>query len=171
MSVTFIILSILLVLSALGVVLFENPLHSALSLVVNLIGVACVFADLEAHFLAVIQIIVYAGAIMVLVLFVLMLLNAKSEERKFSGMTKLLSTGVIGAFFVTLVLQVNKGFWSDPAIPFVKAKNFVHEGTVELVGQELFTKYLFTFESASLLIMAAVVGATMMAKSRGRSSD
>lgn len=75
------ILAILVLLSALAVVLLPNPLHSALCLASNLVAVAGIYALLGAHFLAAVQVIVYAGAIMVLVVFVLMLLNVKSEER------------------------------------------------------------------------------------------
>ena len=79
MDIIFYFLSALIIVASIGVVVLKNPVYSALSLIATLLGVACVFAIMQAHFLAVVQVIVYAGAIMVLVLFVLMLLNVKSE--------------------------------------------------------------------------------------------
>jgi len=159
MSIVFILLSAVLLASALGVILMKNAIHSALCLVVHLVGVACVFAALDAHFLAVVQIIVYAGAIMVLVLFVLMLLNTKSEERDITGVLQFLIAGGIAVFFIALVSREVLNQW--PVIPQVEPTVV---GTVSSMGLLLYSKYLIPFEAAGLLIMAALVGAAMLAK-------
>ena len=177
MTPVFIVLSALLVASALAVVLMENPLHSALALIVNLVSVACVFASLNAHFLAVVQVIVYAGAIMVLVLFVLMLLSVKNEEKSAITWSQIALGGAFGICFVGAVAKVSLQQWGAGAVILAKGivgKNSAVlgktatsvEGTVEAVGEVLYTNYLFPFEAASILIMSAIVGATMLAKAK-----
>ncbi|MCB0333608.1 MAG: NADH-quinone oxidoreductase subunit J [Bdellovibrionales bacterium] len=164
MSLTFCILGAIIFASACGVVLMRNPIHSALCLIVNLVAVAGIFAQLQAHFLAVVQIIVYAGAIMVLVVFVIMLLNAKEEETSISTWLLSLFALVGGVVFVEMVFPLLRESFPVSA----SAKNPV-VGTVEAIGQVLYTKYLFPFEAASLLILIGVVGALMLAKSEKRS--
>jgi len=161
MTVLFFLISGIVLISGVAVVALRNLIHSALSLVVNLVSVAALFAMLDAHFLAVVQIIVYAGAIMVLFLFVIMLLNLKVEAAKRYGTVMLVSAGVTGAFFIGLL-----------AVLFRQGFSSVSEGTTKVVGgvaeigQVLYTRYVFAFEAASLLIIAAIVGAVMMAKRR-----
>ncbi|MCI5064159.1 NADH-quinone oxidoreductase subunit J [bacterium] len=162
MPLVFVILSALLIASAVGVILFRNPIHSALCLVVNLVGVACVFAALEAHFLAVVQVIVYAGAIMVLVVFVLMLLNSKTEERTLSGVIQLVLSGIIGGCLVSVVGPFIIEQW-----PIVAREEPPISGSVEALGKVLYTDYIFPFETAGFLVMAALVAAAMLAKTKG----
>ena len=157
----FFLLSAAIVLSGVAVVAFRNPIHSALSLVVNLLAVAALFAMLDAHFLAVVQVIVYAGAIMVLFLFVIMLLNIKVEAAKRYGTLMMVSAGVIGALFIGLLVKLFSSGFAGVADPSKELSGGVLE-----IGQILYTKYIFTFEAASLLIIAAIVGAVMLAKRR-----
>lgn len=164
MMILFLIVSALLIASALGVVLFRNPIHCALSLVVALLGVAAVFAMLDAHFIATVQIVVYAGAIMVLVVFVLMLLNAKMELPR-RGVP--LSGGAAVLFAALFMLMLVPLFFIGD-LPIEKAPAVPLEGSVEAMGKLLYSKYVFTFEAASILIMAAIVGAVMVAKRRYR---
>ena len=159
MSIVVVCLGALLIGSALGVVLSKNPIHSALFLVANLVGVACVFGALGAHFLAMVQIIVYAGAIMVLVIFVLMLLNAKSEQRTLGTYFQLIGAGVASLIFIGVVGQEVLVQWPVQVGP---AEALV--GSVEAVGQLLYTEYLLPFEAAGVLLMAALVGAALLAK-------
>lgn len=150
-------------ISGVGVVSFRNPIHSALALVANLLSVAGLFALLDAHFLAAVQIIVYAGAIIVLVVFVLMLLNIKVEPVNKISPTFALSSVLTGALFLLIIVPLlNQAFraFPDPKQPI--------EGTMEAMGKIVYTKYLFPFEAASVLIMAAIVGAVMLAKKKGR---
>ncbi len=161
MYLFFFLLSAIVVLSGIAVVAFRNPIHSALSLVTNLLAVAALFAMLDAHFLAVVQVIVYAGAIMVLFLFVIMLLNVKVEAVKRYGSLMLLSAGIVGALFIGLLAKLFGSGFAGVAEPTKELSGGVLE-----MGRILYTKYVFTFEAASLLIIAAIVGAVMLAKRR-----
>lgn len=161
----FAIFSLVLLLSAVGVVAFRNPLYSALCLVVHLIGVACLFAQLGAHFLATVQVIVYAGAIMVLVIFVLMLLNIKVEPVKSFNLGYVVIGGITSAallYFLVPMLLRSFAVFADPVAPI--------EGGAKQIGLLLYSQYVFPFEIASILIMTAVVGAVMLAKRRYRSN-
>ena len=165
MMLIFTIMALIVVASAIGVVAFRNPIHSALSLVTNLLTIAGLFAQLDAHFLAAVQIIVYAGAIMVLVLFVLMLLNVKTEEPKGWALVFTSLVVVAGCIFAALIIPtLNTAFevFPDPKGDVV--------GSAVNIGRVLYTEYLFPFEAASVLIMAAIVGAVMLARRRYRTS-
>lgn len=164
MNFAFSILAILLVATALGVVTSRNLVHSALCLILNLFLVAGTFALLDAHFLAAAQVIVYAGAIMVLVLFVIMLLGLRPSPLRPSLVT-IVSSVVVGLLFLNevapLLLRVFQG---------VDVVGLGGEGTVRAVGQLLYTKYVFTFEAASLVIMTGIVGAVVLAKRKAGSA-
>jgi len=173
MNLLFIIFAAIVVVSALGVVLLRNPVHSALALVSNLVGVAAIYAMLNAHFLAVVQIIVYAGAIVVLVLFVLMLLNMKVEALKRHEKIFYTTVMLVAVAFCAAILPILHQFFGEfnPAASLTIASGAAAsgaaalprvEGTVEAIGKVLFTRYLFLFEAASILIMAALVGAVML---------
>lgn len=150
------------VASALGMVLnVRNTVAAALSLVVTMISLAVVYVLLEAHLVAVLQIMVYAGAIVVVFLFVVMLLNLRTDvfapprARLLKAAGALLAIGVTGAF-LTLVPR---------ALPTVQELPEGFGGYRE-VGKALFTDFLLPFEAASLLILAAMVGAVIQAKRR-----
>lgn len=158
------VFGIFTVLSSLGVVFSRKPLTSALYLVVTLFLVAVHFALLGAHFIAVIQIMVYAGAIMVLVIFVIMLLGAEPEGTKQRyGISTLFSVVVLGFFLYTVLSSVRSGFKLEVA-EFIKPQTeLLTLGNTEAVGRLLYTKYLFPFELASLLLLAAIIGAVVLA--------
>ena len=161
MVVFFTLTALLLVLSAIGVVAMKNPVHNALCLLVNLLGVAAVYAMLEAHFLAVVQIIVYAGAVVVLVLFVIMLLNLKDEGRQKFGALYVLfgSLALIG--FLALALPL----FRDAGLVFQTPEHLT-AGTTRELGSVLFGRYVFAFEMAGVLLLAATVGAVMVARKK-----
>ena len=164
MMFVFVILSLILIVTAMGVLCFYNPIYSALCLIANLLTVAAFFAMLDAHFLATVQVVVYAGAIMVLVMFLLMLLNFKLEKPKTMGIFLLVLSGITGFAFLYLVIPIiNDSFKVFPDVD----KNVV--GTVRSMGELLYTKYVFPFEAASILILAAMVGAVMIGKRYYRS--
>lgn len=163
MSIAFFLLSLVIVCTGIGVVVSRNPINSALNLVCNLIAVAGVFALLEAHFLATVQVIVYAGAIVVLVLFVLMLLNLKVEvpTRKSTILTAV--AVLSGIVFLAAAVPSILDFFSQVGRPQIGAAPAA-VGSVKAIGRVLYTQYVFTFEAASVLIMAAIAGAVMLAK-------
>lgn len=161
MELLFYLISVVLVVASIGVVLFKNPIYSALALVANLVSVAALFAMLDAHFLAVVQIVVYAGAIMVLVMFVLMLLNAKIENENRNTALYMVAVLIAGVVFTGLLSsQILTAF--DPA--GLQQMALVLDGGVAAMGRQLYTRFVFPFEAASVLILVAMVGAVVLAK-------
>lgn len=157
------IISAFAVASALCVVVLRNPLFSAFSLIVNLLAMAGLYAVMGAHFLAVSQVVVYAGAIMVLVLFVLMLLNLKAESgRKLGFFRSVLAVGIGALIFVSVAVPMLGQFQGGAPILVENFKN--SEGTVKAVGQAIYGRYMVQFELSSLVLLIGIVGAVMLAK-------
>ncbi len=159
----FSIVSLIVLVSAVAVIVFHNPVASALSLVVTLFGLAVLYFLLDAPFVGVLQIIVYAGAILVLFVFVIMLINLKKEE--LIALSWSLGTGfkiLAAALFVAGLFVI---LWQVDA-PF-PALTDPHFGSLEAVGRSLFTDYLLSFELLSLVILVAIVGAILLAKKKG----
>jgi len=159
------VFSALAIAAALTVVINKNPVYSALSLVVTLFSLASIFVLLEAYFLAALEILVYAGAIMVLFLFVIMLLNLKREETPPPYMKVQVALGVFVAilFVVFAVLSLKMGFSDLIAQSVPSTADF---GDISQVGKVLFSKYFFPFEVASLLLLVALIGTVYLAKRR-----
>lgn len=159
---TFIFLAVLAIASGLGMVFNKNTVSSALFLVLNMISIAGLYLLLQAQFLALIQILVYAGAIMVLFLFVIMLLNVDDEESLFSKIRmKYISAFLLGVVVLSLVLYSFEGVVD--ILPEI-SPDMQTVGTVEALGDVLYTDYLFAFEMTAILLTAAVVGALMIAQ-------
>lgn len=159
---TFIFLAVLAIASGLGMVLNKNTVSSALFLVLNMVSIAGLYLLLQAQFLALIQILVYAGAIMVLFLFVIMLLNIEDEESLFNRIrVKYITAFLLGAVVFSLILY-SFGEVTD-MLPQISPE-METAGTVEALGDVLYTDYLFAFEMTAILLTAAVVGALMMAQ-------
>lgn len=165
----FVMLAVLALGSALAMVLNKNVVNSALFLVLNMLSIAGLYLMLQAQFLALIQILVYAGAIMVLFLFVIMLLNVEEEEEflnKFRVkyfLAFILSVAVLGQILYSI------GGVTD-FLPEISGE-MLHIGTVEAVGDVLYTEYLLPFEMTAILLTAAVVGALMVAQYKIKKSD
>jgi NADH-quinone oxidoreductase subunit J len=160
MAVVFYLAATLAVAAALSVVLQRTPVYSALSLIVVLCSLAVMYLVLNAPFIAVIQVIIYAGAIMVLFVLVIMLLNAKREtpsER--SQLARWLGGPLLAVFLLELLLVVWREFPADSA--FLVAP--VDSGP-RAIGALLFRKYVLPFEVTSILILVAVLGAVVLAK-------
>ena len=154
----FLVVAALTVLSALVVVVHKSPIYSALGLVSTLGMVAALFLGLDAHVVGVLQITVYAGAIVVLFLFVIMLLNLQEELARFSGAGTVAFAGAAGLVLAALVtLAVHRSVVPSPAL----RDGF--GGTVSL-AERLFTTYLLPFELTSVLLLVAIVGAVVMGK-------
>ncbi len=158
----FILFATLAIASALAMVLNRSTVNSALFLVLNLLSIAGLYLLLKAQFLAVVQVLVYAGAIMVLFLFVIMLLNVDDEEGVFSQINlRYIVSVILGVIVLSQLLYVT-GSLAD-ALPPVD-EGMMQAGTVEAIGDELFTTYILPFEVTAILLTAAVVGAIMMAQ-------
>lgn len=163
----FLFLSVLSVISALCVVLFKNPIHSVLSLIVCFFTIAGHFLLLQSEFLAVVQIIVYAGAIMVLFLFILMLINlSKAPEPQPKFIFKVAVVLAVLAIFTILVVSMTSLLKGNFACPFLNVPvdkgNFVV--TLKDLGKHLYSDYLMPFEFSSLLFLSALVGAVVISK-------
>jgi NADH-quinone oxidoreductase subunit J len=160
--VVFWIFSVPLILSALGVVFARNPVNAAISLVVAFFFLAGIYVLLTAHLLAFLQVLVYAGAIMVLFLFVIMLLTTGDEDQTRSRWKFMQVMGVAGAVGVMAVVWIAIRDLGPLQMRLVPADY----GTVKAVGRLLFTQYLLPFEATSLLLLVAIVGAVVVAKQR-----
>lgn len=143
-------------------VLNRNPIHAALSLILNFFSIAGLYLTLTAEFLAVIQILVYAGAIMVLFLFVIMLLNLSVEPKRPPFELSRVFAFVLGIGFVAEMLYIFNLALADQGTGFLTQP--FSFSTVESVGQVMMTKYLFPFEMISVVLIAALVGAIVVAK-------
>jgi NADH-quinone oxidoreductase subunit J len=158
--VAFYIFATLAVLGAIGMVIQRNPLTGAFALVVSLASIAGLFAMLHAEFMFILQILLYAGAIMVLVIFTIMLLNLSPDELKeppvgrFKGLIIFTAT-LVALFGFLRVLRTLPD--SDPPVPDAF-------GNIEPVGELMLSTYLYPFEIISVLLLVAVVGVVLLAK-------
>ena len=157
--------AVAVLVGALGVIVARNPVHSALMLVMTLFGVAVLFLAQEAHFLAAVQVIVYAGAIVVLFLFVIMLLGVDQienlTEEPLRGQRP--AAVVLGLVALAQLVFLGGAQWASGA----EAVAGPAEGpgtNVETLARVLFTRYLYAFELTSVLLVIAVVGAVLLAK-------
>lgn len=157
-DILFYIFAALALICGIMTLVSRNPVNSAMFLVLTIASIAGLFVLLEAFFLAAIQILVYAGAVMVLFLFVIMLLDLKVEERRrikiFGMIGGVISVGTILAIFFK---SLNSTTLTATRDPFFKA------GTVEL-GHLLFSQYLLPFEIISVLLLVAMVGVILLSK-------
>ena len=148
------------VVSALVVVSARSPINSVIALVVCFLSIAGHYILLNAQFLAMVHVIVYTGAIMVLFLFVIMLLNLnKATEPKKTLVTRVAAVLAGGLFFLTLVAAIRHGISVPPANPYDPGT-----GLVRSVGMSLFTEFLLPFEVSSVLFLSAMVGVVMLGK-------
>jgi NADH-quinone oxidoreductase subunit J len=154
-------LSGLTLLSALMVVLAKNPIHSVLYLVFTFFCISGHYVLLNAQFLMAVNIIVYAGAIMVLFLFVIMMFDLrKNQPESKSNLTKLAGSVVAGSLLVVLIALVRQNNINTPPL-----EGFVSQtGMVETLGKVLYSEYLLPFELVSILFFVAMVGAVLLGK-------
>ena len=160
--ILFAVLSGLAVSSGLGVVFNRRPLYAALSLVVNMLALAVIFLLLSAQFLAAAQIIVYAGAVMVLFTFVIALLNPGADETPIEDRRQVgLTLALGGAFTVVAII----GFLGVSEV-FGTTSDTAAMGSIQSVGHALYSDFAYPFEATSLVLVVAAVGAVYL--SRGR---
>jgi NADH-quinone oxidoreductase subunit J len=158
-------LAIVALLASVSMILQRNPVHSALSLIVTLLSLAGLFLLLSSHFLAVIQVIIYAGAIMVLFLFVIMLLDVQRTETTVSRVKLQKSLGVLlgVVFFIETALVLRSGVVRDMAAATPLDADF---GTAAALGRVLFSHYVFPLQLAAVLLFVALIGAVVLSKRR-----
>lgn len=156
--ILFIVFGAIAVGGAVMVVTRRHPMASALYLILTLFAVAALFALRAAHFLAAIQVIVYAGAVVVLFVFVIMLINVPESRLPVERAAGIRFLGVVAAGLLIVESAVVARRFVIPPAPAGDS------GTVQAVGRALFTDYLFAFEVTSVLLLAAVIGAIALAK-------
>ncbi len=171
-AITFAVAAVICVVGALGVVLMRNPVHAALSLVMTLFGIAVLFVEEDAQFLAAVQVIVYAGAIVVLFLFVIMLLGVDREEQVFADgiLSQRVVPVVLGLLVLAEVLLLAHQRWVTGAAK-VTGKARGNATNVVALGRSLFTTYLLPFEVTSALLVVAVIGAVVLARRPHRTPE
>jgi NADH-quinone oxidoreductase subunit J len=173
-TAVFIIASAMVLVGALGVILRPNPVHAALSLVLTLFGIAVHFVALEAHFLAAVQVIVYAGAIVVLFLFVIMLLGVdKAEDLRTEPMMRqrylgpLVGVGVAGLVGAAVLVARDRSIVKSAqglSTEITADGKVIHDANIKQLARSLFSDYVFAFELTSVLLVIAVVGTVILAR-------
>ena len=159
----FAIISLVAIISALLVITCNNPINSALSLVMTFFCLATYYVMLEAPFMAAIQVMVYAGAIMVLIVFVIMLLNIRVDASK-KHTHRLILGSIIGFFTLfQFVYFIAKSRFAAPN-GNVTTEMINKIGHTELIGRAMFTDFLLPFEITSILLLVAIIGSVMLAK-------
>ena len=153
------------VASAIIMITRRSPVSSVLFLIVNFFCISAIYLMLKAQFIAIIQVLVYAGAIMVLFLFVIMLLNLQDESKLSESISYKKLSAIILSILLFAILSITVFF------EFIEKYSKMNEnaesmGTVESIGKELFTTYSFPFELVSFILIAAIVGAIVLAKKK-----
>ena len=162
LTILFWIFSVLMLASAVAVILFRNPVNSAMSLVVSFLALAALYITLDAFFIGIIQILVYAGAVMVLFLFIIMLLDLKAEARRRINVAALSGGIAVLGGFVVLVAQVVKSLpASAQQFPKLARTGF---SDVSDVGMALFTGFNLPFQIVGVLLLVATVGVVVLSR-------
>ena len=159
----FYLLAAIMIIGGVLVITRKNAVHSALALILTLLAQAALYLMLYAPFVAGVQIILYAGGIMVLFLFVIMLVNLERtlKERQFNKqwVAGVIAAALLGGLFISVYTK-EKSLFPDGPRAGVEAQN------TQIIGTLLYGQYMFAFEIASLLLLVAIIGAVVMAKKR-----
>lgn len=162
-------LAAVVLISGLAVVMFKNPVFSSLSLVMTMVGIAALFVTLNAYFIAGVQLIVYAGAVMVLFVMVLMLFDLKGELQaftrgRFTGALKIATVGALSGLIVG-AMTIGKN-WFEP-VNKEAANTVVKVDQTKDLAMVLFSKHIFIFEVLGILLLVIAIGAVSLARSKG----
>ncbi len=160
-TILFFMFAGLAIASAISMVYHRNPLYSAISLVGVFISLSSIYVTLAAPFIAAVQILIYAGAIMVLVVFVIMLLNM-DEDRPLNRLKYLYALG--GGLGVLLLAQTFFIFYAVMRAPNVPADQSLSAGKTLTIGQAMYTEYLLPVEIVGVLLLMAVIGSVILAR-------
>jgi NADH-quinone oxidoreductase subunit J len=167
-TLLFWLLSMIALIAAVSMIIQRNPVYSALFLIVTLLSLAALFLLLHASFLAAIQIIVYAGAIMVLFLFVIMLLDVRRTEVSPSRVKLQKSLGLLlGVVFLVETVLVLRSATVMDMVRTAPVPTDADFGTAAALGRALFSGYVFPLQLAAVLLFVALIGAVVLAKRRG----
>jgi len=165
--IVFIVAGLVSIVASLLMVTRRNPVHSALWLIVAFFSIAIIYISLNAQFIAVAQVIVYAGAIMMLILFVIMLIHLESEQELTGKITgaKIIASFITVILFLEIVAAVLSFRVTGKRGPFT-TEILDGFGNVRSVGMVLYGRYMFPFEIASILLLIGIVGAVILSKRR-----
>lgn len=167
--IAFVVTALTAIFAAVMVITRRNPIHSAMFLILNFLCIAVLYLLLNSQFIAIIQVMVYAGAIMMLVIFVIMLISVEEEERR--GKIRLSPAKVIGVVLVVILfvqliygvgVKVLPGEWGE-----YTPERITQVGDIKAVAGLLFTRFLLPFEIASILLVVGIIGAVILSK-KGR---
>ncbi len=164
-SILFMVFAAVAIGSAIGMVISRKAITSAVNLIITMFALAALFAMQDAHLIAALQVLVYAGAIMVLFLFVIMLLNVREKEGR--ATTRNSTWQIIGILALIPIVTPVMAFFNKADVAHAPQAS-ADFGTTAGVGKLLFTSYLLPFEVASVLLLAALVGAVILTKTKLR---
>lgn len=161
----FLLITFVAIVSSILVITCKNPINSALALIMTFFCLATYYVMLDAPFVAAVQVMVYAGAIMVLMVFTIMLLNVRVDATK-KHSHKIIFGLIIGFFtFINIIFVLLKSRAALPTGPY-SGEIIKRIGHTELIGREMFTNFLLPFEITSILLLVAMVGAVILAKKK-----
>jgi NADH-quinone oxidoreductase subunit J len=158
--IAFFVLALLMIASALVVITHRNPVTAAVALAFNLVAISGLYMVLDAQFIGLLQVIIYAGAIMVLILFVIMLLNLREEVQPHPAGRFQRVLAPLASLLFAVVIGRALWLWAPSSFP----ENTPGFGTASSLGRELFTRFYYPFEAISLLLVVAMIGAVLLAK-------
>jgi NADH-quinone oxidoreductase subunit J len=168
----FVVSTLMILGGAVGVIVRSNPVHAAMSLILTLFGVAVLFVAMEAHFLAAVQVIVYAGAIVVLFLFVIMLLGVDRAEnlrvepipiqRPLAVVVAVGIVSLLGAAIIDSRQAIRSA--SGEGLDVISTENFDGDSNIRQLARDLFSDQVFAFELTSALLVVAVVGTVLLVR-------
>jgi NADH-quinone oxidoreductase subunit J len=165
MSFLFYLFSALALFGGIGVVTSKNPVTSAFAMVVSFLGLAALFIQLDAFLVGTLQILVYAGAIMVLFLFIIMLLDVREEEKRRFPVFNVLGAGLVVVSFVALLIKVlSRGEIGNIGLPALKITEGPGSSDVHRIGELLFSHYWFPVQVVGVLLLVATVGVVVLSR-------
>ena len=164
MTFLFYLFAALALFGGIGVVVCRNPVSAAFSMILSFLGLAALFIQLDAYLVGVLQILVYAGAIMVLFLFIIMLLDVQEEEKRRFPLINFAGAGaVVGAFALLVILVLERGGTAGRVLqPLVSAE--AGRSDVHRIGELLFGTYWFPVQIVAVLLLVATVGVVVLSK-------
>lgn len=149
--------------SAIAVITFKNPVHSVLSLVLTFFSTACLWLLLQAEFLGIVLVLVYIGAVMILFLFVVMMLNVHTAPNR-EGFIKHFPIAIVVALvmFIEIIVLVNAGGMNNSAFPSMNPALVNNESNLHWIAESLFSRFMLPFEIAAVILTVAVVVAVLL---------
>lgn len=165
MTFLFFLFSALALFGGIGVVINRNPVSSAFSMVVSFLGLAALFIQLDAYLVGVLQILVYAGAIMVLFIFIIMLLDVQAEEkRRFPIFGAMGAAGVAATFGVLLIVILARSGAGKVSLPALAETEGTGTSDVHRIGELLFSQYWFPIQVVGVLLLVSTIGVVVLSK-------